>query len=212
MNFHLVHTRLWVLILVTALVSQAMRVHFFIREEVVLPRHDGGILGFRLHALLEQTSLLEVDAVEEHQHSHAGPLEQVDRGLGHLYRKMGGDHFPTVGELVEDEPADVRQAEDDGYDRVGASLSPQCVGDLAVLSCSPFSVDGSLGFYEEPDHQKRHHDDLAQETISDYVPCQALVGKGIPFIFFGASEHKVNDCKGNTCCGNDGKKHTSYNA
>ena len=112
-----------------------MCLYLRISKEVVLSWHDRGIFWCDLFSRREQAPLPEVLVVEEHQHTHAGPFEEQYRGVSHLLLKDGPYVFSAPSTVIDigDVPSNVGEAEDDGYGGIGASLSPQAAGHLAIL-------------------------------------------------------------------------------
>ena len=140
---------------------------------MILFRHDRGILRCGLFSRREQAPLPEVLIVKEHQHAHAGPFEEQYRGVSHLLLKYGPYPLSAPVIDIDDVPSDVGEAEDYGYGGIGASLSPQAVGHLAILSWAPLSADRPLCLHKKPNDKNDHQDHLAQEKVTKYVVHQA---------------------------------------
>ena len=154
---------------IAALVGLATRLDFFIWDEVVLINGNRGIGKLLFPLRSEQAALSEVQEVEHHKHSHAGTFEQVNVDL---YNVLGENRLePRLAALIDfikDEPANVGQSKEEGYNCISASFSSQTVGD-DTLPCKPLSIDSSLSLYKKPDHQQYHQNDLEKKTISCYV-------------------------------------------
>ena len=90
----------------------------------------------------------------------------------------------AIIKLIEQEPSNVGETEEDRDESVGASFFLERVCGFAI--CSPVSVDCPLCLYKKPDHQNDHHYGLAQENVPSYnVHGTIIVFKGILTGYFG---------------------------
>ena len=178
-----VHQESWLLLAIAAFISQIVGLDLLIGKEVELFLLDRGIHIFRFR-LGKQRAIFEIAKVEDHQGSHAQPLEQPDYELCHQLDKYRAEPSPSTRvKLVEDESTNVRKCEEEGDHGVCAALSPQSVLDSAMLLL--LSIDSSLCLYKEPNDQQAHHNDLKEEQVRVSFPNQTnVVIKGRSVILF----------------------------
>ena len=108
--------------------------------------------------------MFEVRVVEAHQDSHARTFNQPEPNVKHFFAEAIIRLANVV--FIDGEPDKVGECEDEGDDGICAALSPQGVHHFAIVLF--FSLDRSLCLDEQPDHQRDHHDDLAQEADAKY--------------------------------------------
>ena len=104
----------------------------------------------------KQAAGLKVLQVKHHENTHAHAFKDVDDGPSHLLREPRPDQLSAIIILIGQEPSNVGNGEESGYDRVGAAFSMQSVGDFATLPGSFLSLDGPPCLNEQPDHQHHH--------------------------------------------------------
>lgn len=130
--------------------------------------------------------------MEDHQHSQADALEQIDEDLGHVVLKSRPARIFTMLVHIEVESSDVGEREQDCNNGICASLVSQRDHYFAKLLSLP--ADSSLHLHKEPDDQQNHNDSLAQENKANDV--NGLVDTVIEGISFAPWRVRwdANDC------------------